>query len=109
MNLLKTGSINTEYRFKFRVYARDSYKKYQSGFSSWLAWMFRALADRLDGGESIRVFMVSNPVLSDAERARIFNTGMKLSSDLFEEAVEIEAIENGIRESMPELYKGDLQ
>lgn len=99
-------SIRTEYRWSLNVCDRCSYKRVHGGFKSRLAWAFRALADFLDGGKSVRVFMESNPILSQSEKNLIFNAGMKAARKLFVELVEQEAIEAGMKEAMPELYEG---
>lgn len=93
---------------KFHALDRKGAKHVQKGFRSWLAWAFRWVADKIDGAASMSVELNSTPSLSEREKIMVMNRGLQHAQHLFLELVEQEALEEGMREALPEIYREDV-
>lgn len=105
IRLYRYANFQYQSWFKFHVFDRKGAKEHQKGFRAWLAWSFRRLADRIDGAKSMSVDIQSTPSLSEQQKNHVMNCGLNLANSLFQELVEAEALEEGMREALPELYR----
>ena len=71
------------------------------------AWLFRRIATVIDGKPSLSIDVASTPCVSEEERSEIIHRGIHYACEMFKEAVKREALEEGMRETMPDLYGGD--
>ena len=69
-----------------------------------VAWFFRRFATLIDGKPSVSMDIASTPCVNNEERQEIVHYGIDLAAKMFKEAVRREAMEEGMREAMPELY-----
>lgn len=97
------ADIKITYWWRFHVRSRRG-----PGALSAIAWLLRRAATVIDGKQSISIDAQSTPCISQDEQSEIINRGMRLSGQMFVEEVRREAIEQAMRENLPELYGEEL-
>ena len=95
-------ALNYKYDYAFRQSPEN-----RKCWKERLAWVFRHLANMLDGRETFALRFHSDPVISKKYRNECVERGMSLSFDLMLESVKYESMSQRLQEEMPHLWLPD--
>lgn len=94
---------NMEFTWSHRIEAQDHYRP-RSGIRSRAAWWLRQLADKLDGGRSVRINCQTTPVLTAAEVSTCLKGGLEHANRLLGDLAHHAACELALRDNCAHLF-----
>lgn len=96
-------SKDIEVKWRHKMKATSSHSP-EDGWRSVLAWWLRRTSDLLDGGQSVRLKITTDPDLETDVVGSCVMRGLRHADSLIGEMAHQKACEMAMREANPELY-----